>query len=273
MLTFLLILFAAYLMALLCRRDCPQWAGLEGHCYAHRGLHGAGIPENSLAAFREAVEAGYGMELDVHLLADGGLAVIHDSLLNRTTGQAGRVEDLKLGDLGHYFLEGTGESIPEFSQVLDLVRGRVPLIIELKAEGDNQAALAEAVCKALEGYQGAFCLESFDPRCLMWLRKNRPELLRGQLAENFSRTKNDLPDLHRLVLTHLLTNFLTCPDFIAYRFDHRKTTLSVDFCRKLWGVRCAAWTLRTPEAFAEAQKEGWLPIFEGFRPEGTTPDL
>lgn len=267
MLTFLLILFALYLLALRCRRSAPGWEGLEGWSYAHRGLHGDGAPENSMAAFRKALDAGYGIELDLHLLADGNLAVIHDSLLNRTTGQAGRVEDLKTEDLKNYHLEGTEETIPQFSQVLTLFQGKAPMIIELKAEGGNHAALAETACKMLEGYRGSYCIESFDPRCLVWLRKNKPEILRGQLAENFFRSRNDLPDGTRFVLTNLLTNFRTCPDFIAYCFSQRKTTLSVDFCRKLWGVRCAAWTLRTPEAFAEAQKEGWLPIFEGFRPE------
>lgn len=267
MLTALVLLFLLYLLALRCRRNAPGWEALEKWNYAHRGLHGDGVPENSMAAFRKALEAGYGIELDIHLLADGNLAVIHDSLLNRTTGQAGRVEDLKREDLKNYFLEGTGETIPEFSQVLELFRGKAPMIIELKSEGGNQDLLAEAACKALEGYRGAYCIESFDPRCLVWLRKNKPEILRGQLAENFFRSRNDLPDGTRFVLTNLLTNFRTCPDFIAYCFSQRKTTLSVDFCRKLWSVRCAAWTLRTPEAFAEAQKEGWLPIFEGFRPE------
>lgn len=266
MLTVIVILFALYLLALTCRRNGAGWEALEGWSYAHRGLHGEGAPENSMAAFRKALDAGYGIELDLHLLADGNLAVIHDSLLNRTTGQAGRVEDLKTEDLKKYTLEGTEETIPEFSQVLDLFGGKAPMIIELKAEGGNHAALAETACKMLEGYQGPYCIESFDPRCLMWLRKNKPQILRGQLAENFFRGKNDLSDGLRLVLTNLLMNFLTCPDFIAYHFGHRKTTLSVDFCKKLWGCKMVAWTLRSREDYDQAKEEGWIPIFEGFRP-------
>lgn len=266
MLTVLVVLFVLYLLALACRRNAPGWEKLEGWAYAHRGLHGDGVPENSMAAFRKALDGGYGIELDLHLLADGNLAVIHDSLLNRTTGQAGRVEDLKTEDLKNYPLEGTCETIPEFSQVLDLIQGKAPLIIELKAESGNHAALAETACKLLEGYAGPYCIESFDPRCLMWLRKNKPQILRGQLAENFFRGKNDLSDGLRLVLTNLLMNFLTRPDFVAYHFGHRKTTLSVDICRKLWGVKSVAWTLRSQEDFDQAKQEGWIPIFENFRP-------
>lgn len=266
MLTILLILYALYLLALMCRRNAAGWDKLEGWNYAHRGLHGEGVPENSMAAFRKALDSGYGIELDLHLLADGNLAVIHDSLLNRTTGQAGRVEDLKTEDLKNYPLEGTDETIPEFSQVLDLFQGKAPLIVELKPESGNQAALAETACKMLEGYQGPYCIESFDPRCLMWLRKNKPQIIRGQLAENFFRGKNDLSDGLRLVLTNLLMNFLTRPDFIAYNFAHRKTSLSVWLCEKLWGSKMVAWTLRAKEDYDQAKQEGWIPIFEKFQP-------
>lgn len=261
----ILLLFILYILALACRRKKPQWAELSKWDYAHRGLHGEGRPENSMAAFQAALEGGYGIELDLHLLSDGNLAVIHDSLLNRTTGQAGRVEDLVTDELKDYPLEGTDQTIPEFSQVLELFQGKAPMIIELKAEGGNHAQLAQRVCQMLDGYQGPYCIESFDPRCLMWLRKNRPDILRGQLAENFFRGKNDLSDTLRFVLTYLLMNFLTCPDFVAYCYAHRKNP-SVAICRKLWGVKAVAWTIRDPQTHDAAKKEGWISIFEGFRP-------
>ena len=131
MLNLLLLLLILYVLATRCRPNHPGWQELLGWSYAHRGLHDSRLPENSLAAFRAAVENGYGMELDVHLTRDGNLAVIHDSLLNRTTGQPGRVEDLTTQDLKNYFLEGTQETIPELMDVLTLVQGKVPLIIEL----------------------------------------------------------------------------------------------------------------------------------------------
>ena len=267
MLEFLLALVLLWILALRCRRNRPGLADLRNWSYAHRGLHGSGVPENSMAAFRAALDGGFGVELDVHLLKDGNLAVMHDSLLNRTTGQAGRMEDLTTEDLKHYFLEGTAETIPEFGKMLDLFGGKAPLIIELKSADGNHAALTEAACKLLEGYPGLFCMESFDPKCVAWLRKNRPDIIRGQLAENFFRSRNDLPDHLKFLATNLLFNFLTVPDFIAYKFADRNTTPSTVLCRKLWGAQGVSWTLRTREEYDTAVSEGWLPIFEGFLPD------
>ena len=266
MLNLLLFLLILYVLSTRCRGNHPGWQELLGWNYAHRGLHDSQLPENSLAAFRAAVESGYGIELDVHLTQDGNLAVIHDSLLNRTTGQAGRAEDLTTQDLKNYFLEGTQETIPELMDVLALVQGKVPLIIELKPVDGNHAQLAEAVCRMLETYQGYFCMESFDYRCLVWLRRHRPDIIRGQLAENFFASRNDLPDYVRFAATHCLTNFLTVPDFVAYRFDHRQKTPTCALSQKLWKAKGVAWTLRSREAFDQAKAEGWIPIFENFRP-------
>ena len=266
MLKLLIILIVLYLLALRCRKDHPGLKDLRGWSYAHRGLHGNGIPENSMAAFRAALEGGYGIELDIHLLKDGNLAVMHDSLLNRTTGEAGRIEDLSTEDLKTYHLEGTEETIPEFMDVLTLFNGKAPLIIELKPENGNHAALAEAACKMLDTYKGVYCLESFDPRCVAWLKKNRPDIIRGQLTENFFQDKSDLPDYLKFLLTHDLLNFLSVPDFIAYKFADRNGTISNRVCRELWKVQGVSWTLRSKEDYDTAVKEGWIPIFEGFRP-------
>nr|MBQ8244203.1 glycerophosphodiester phosphodiesterase [Oscillospiraceae bacterium] len=266
MLEFMIILILLFLLALRCRSGHPGLKDLQGWSYAHRGLHGDGVPENSMAAFRAALEGGYGIELDIHLLKDGNLAVIHDSLLNRTTGQAGRIEDLTTEELEQYTLEGTEETIPEFMDVLTLYNGRAPLIVELKPVDNNHAALTEAACKMLESYKGTYCLESFDPRCLVWLKKNRPDLIRGQLTENYFKSRSDLPDYLKFCLKHNLSNFLTVPDFVAYNFGHRKDTVTNDLCRRLWKAQGVSWTLKTPEEYRVAVEEGWLPIFEGFRP-------
>ena len=262
----LLIALALYTLAVVGRKGHPGLKALQGWAYAHRGLHGNGIPENSMAAFRAALEAGYGIELDIHLLKDGGLAVIHDHSLQRTAGCDRKIEDLTVEELTNYPLEGTEETIPAFSQVLELYAGKAPLIIELKAIGGNHAALCEAACKAMEGYTGPWCMESFDPRCVHWLHKNRPEIIRGQLTENFMAAKNNpLHPVLKFGITHQLANFLLIPDFVAYKFADRKT-LGNFLVRKFWGVQGVTWTLKSQKDFDTAVKEGWLPIFEGFRP-------
>ena len=148
----ILSLLLLYTLLIRGRRGHKDLQSLRGWAYAHRGLHGDGIPENSMAAFRAALEAGYGIELDVHLLKDGSLAVIHDYALVRTTGCDGKIEDLTADQLANYPLEGTEETIPNFRDVLALYAGKAPLIIELKAIDGNHAALCEAACKAMEGY-------------------------------------------------------------------------------------------------------------------------
>lgn len=233
--------------------------------YAHRGLHNSGKPENSMAAFRAALEGGYGIELDVHLMKDGNLAVIHDSSLKRTAGADVKIEDLTLADLENYRLGGTDEKIPLFSQVLELFEGKAPLIVELKTAGDNHAALSDAACKMLDSYNCTYCIESFDPRCIIWLRKHRPQIVRGQLSENWLKPKSKLPWILKLVMTCHISNIATRPDFIAYNYKHRKA-FGTDICRKLWGVQGVSWTIRTKEDFDIAVREGWIPIFENFVP-------
>ena len=262
----ILVLGILYILALRGRTGHPGLSKLRGWNYAHRGLHSKGIPENSLAAFRAAVDHGYGAEFDVHLLKDGGLAVIHDSKLVRTTGLEGIVEDLTTEQLKTCFLEGTAETIPTFRQVLDTFAGKTPIIIELKPNGGNCAALCEAACKAMAGYEGVWCMESFDPRAVYWLRKNRPDIIRGQLSENYLRKpQNKLPLPLKFLLAFHLENFLCRPDFIAYDFYTRKVP-SNPLCRKLWGLEAVTWTVRTPEDHRIAEKEGWITIFENYTP-------
>lgn len=266
LLIILALLLAGYVLALRCRRGNQQLTSLRGWSYAHRGLHGKNVPENSMAAFRLALEGGYGIELDVHLMADGTLAVIHDASLKRTAGADVAIEDLTQEELAQYRLEGTDEQIPLFQDVLELFDGKAPMIIELKAERGNHEALASAVCNLLDDYKGVFCIESFDPRVLYYLRKNRPEICRGQLAENFfADSQVDLKWHLKFILSNLLGNFLTVPDFVAYRFSHRKNP-GVYLARKLWGVQGVAWTITSEEDYDTAVLDGWIPIFEGFRP-------
>lgn len=270
MITALIILLAIcllYVLSTMCRTGHTGLQKLRGWHYTHRGLHGNGVPENSLEAFQKSIEASYGAELDVHLLADGNLAVIHDSDLRRVTGREGRVEELTVSQLGDHKLCETDNFIPEFEKVLELFAGQVPLIIELKVVGNNYAALCERVCKALDGYEGVYCLESFDPRCIYWLRKNRPDIIRGQLVENYFKTEGGkkLPWILRFLLTNQMLNFLTLPDFVAYRQEHRKN-LGSFLVKKLWRTLQVAWVIKTQQEHDAVISEGWISIFENFTP-------
>ncbi len=260
------VLTTTGLYALKGRTGHPGLKDLQGWGYAHRGLHKEGIPENSMAAFRAALDKGYGIELDIHLMADGNLAVIHDASLKRTAGADVQIEDLTAEDLENYRLEGTGEKIPLFKDVMALYEGKAPMIVELKPVNGNHAALAEAACEILKDYQGVYCIESFDPRCIQWLRKNCPQIIRGQLTENFWAHDDKLSPAIRFVLTHNLLNFTTCPDFVAYKFADRKDSFTTALCRVAWDIQGVSWTIRSQEDYDVAVQEGWLPIFEGFEP-------
>ena len=267
----LLVLFLLYLLCLRCRRGKADWAHFRQWRYAHRGLHDKekGIPENSMAAFKRAAANGFGAELDVHLMKDGTLAVIHDASLLRTAGADVLIEDLTAADLENYRLEGTEQRIPLLEEVLPLFAGRAPVIVELKAERGNAEALAAAVCSVLDKSKAETMVESFDPRCLMWLWQNRPDIVRGQLSENFTAhgDAQHLPGGIRWILANLLLNVRTRPDFIAYRFEDRNN-LSLRLCRSFYHVQEASWTVRDKDTMDKAEAAGNLVIFENFDPRG-----
>ena len=269
----LLFLASLWLLSLFAKRDRDGLGGLTGYHYAHRGLHNSkeGLPENSLAAFRKAVSMGYGAELDVHLSKDGRLVVIHDESLLRTAGVDRNVCDCTAEELRNYFLEGTAEPIPYLEQVLSLFEGKTPLVIELKPFRGNHAALSEAVCNMLDRYpQLQFCIESFDPRVLLWLKKNRPEIIRGQLSSNFIKERSGLSLPLAFLLTNVMCNFLTVPHFVAYRFSDRKN-ISLRLCRLIWGVREFSWTVTSPRRAKTLLEDGSSIIFEGFCPGKDLP--
>ena len=173
-----------------------RWAQVRHHRYAHRGLHdkALGIPENSMAAFMRAREKGFGVELDVHLTADGGLVVVHDSDLTRMCGEgAGIVEGLTTAQACAMCLGGTSQTIPTFDEALSVFEWDsasddampAPMIVELKTHGGNAFALAEAATRVMDAHNVRYVVESFDPRVLLWYRTHRPDVIRGQLAENF----------------------------------------------------------------------------------------
>ena len=239
--------------------------------YAHRGLYDPdrGVPENSLPAFVRAIEHGFGSELDVRLLADKSLAVFHDSDLRRMTGQPGRVEQLTAEALRNYSLAGTRETIPELRDVLELYSVvKLPLLIELKPEDGNHEALSARVAEELDRARTPCLVESFDPRCLAWFHKHRPNVLRGQLAEDPRRVACPPADRKRRFAHELAGAAISRraqPDFFAFRFDHRDSMtwrVFTALCRP----EVFYWTIRTPGELAAAEAEGAQVIFEGFIP-------
>lgn len=256
-----------WILLLACRRGHATWPKLKQFRYAHRGYHSKPtVPENSMAAFRAAVERGWGVELDVHLMKDGNLAVIHDASLLRTAGADVKIEDLTKADLASYPLEDSEERIPLLEDVLALFAGKAPLIIELKPERGNAAALSAAVAEMLDSYEGDYCIESFDPRAVQWFRKHRPNVCRGQLAENFFTGEGELPGYLKFALSNLLLNVGTRPDFIAYKFEDRNG-LSLSLCRAVWKPVEVSWTIRSKSDLETAENERKLVIFETFDPE------
>ena len=257
----------AWVLLLRPRRNQPGWEKLGTARYAHRGLHNAaGVPENSMAAFRRAVDHGFGAELDVHLMADGNLAVVHDSDLTRVCGKRVFVEDLTAGELADYPLMGTEERIPLLQDVLTLFEGKTPLVIELKVERGDADDLTDAVMAALAGWNGLYCIESFHPAVLLRLKEKYPRVLRGQLSEDFLKSGegSDLTLPVRFALTHLLTTGLTRPDFIAYKWQDRDN-ISLRLMKKLYGVHEAGWTVRDRETLERLEADGVTPIFENFQ--------
>jgi len=262
-----IILFVFWVLSTCCRKGHPALKTMKEFRYAHRGLHNAelGVPENSMMAFRRAAARGYGVELDVHLTKDGRLAVIHDDSLLRTAGADVKVSELTAKELGKYRLEGTKEKIPFLEDVLPMFVGIAPLIVELKVE-NNADELARAACEVLDKFDVVYAIESFHPQAIKWLKKNRPELCRGQLSQNFLKGpgtgKGKLADF---AMTHCMTSFLTFPDFIAYNCEHRNC-LALKVIKGLWSAQEVNWTIRSQEEMELCERTEAMIIFEGFEP-------
>ncbi len=231
--------------------------------YAHRGLHGDGVPENSLAAFAKAAESGYGIELDVQLSRDGEIMVFHDYTLVRMTGREGNLSDFTADELRTLTLGGTSERIPTLAEVLALVDGRVPLLVELKGESTD-TALCEPLAKMLAKYGGPYCIESFNPMLLGKMAKLMPHVYRGLLYTNVVRDKKRVSALN-LALTAMLTNVIARPNFIAYNYVDRHSFF-VGVCTKFWSAPRFSWTVREREEYVRAKENGECAIFEGFTP-------
>lgn len=277
----LLILFILCILYLLSIKPRlwkrPDYSAFRGHLFAHRGLHnmnahlkehhspyyckGGCFPENSQAAFQRAVEYGYGIELDVHLSKDNIPVVFHDDSLKRICGIDGNLKDYTYQQLQNFRLLGTEQTIPSFADVLALVDGKVPLIIEYKVE-KNADKLCSICNDMLLSYKGTYCIESFHPLAVHWYRRHRPDIVRGQLSEDFTRERFTFPFF---LLSHLIGNAYAAPDFVAYNCLHYQE-LSRTLCQKLYRCLSVGWTIRSEDELKQVSPYFDAFIFEDFLP-------
>lgn len=242
--------------------------------FAHRGLHDIkkGIAENSLTAFKEAAASGYGAELDVQLSKDGQVVVFHDDDLKRVCGIEKRVDELSYDELNKLSLLGTPDTVPLFTEVLEVFeKGTGPLIVELKTGSGNQE-LCRKTLDILKTYKGNFCIESFNPFIVKWFKDNAPEIFRGQLATYKEAYKASAPAFARAMLASCSFSFLNKPDFIAYynfpEEEKNERTMLWDRPKAVKrlikkGIMLVAWTSKKPDI---DQKNNDAVIFEQYRP-------
>lgn len=227
--------------------------------YAHRGLHGDSIPENSLAAFERAVKNGVGIELDVQLSRDGVVMVFHDATLSRMTGRHEKLCELDASELCTLSLGNTDQRIPLFSEVLSRVNGQVPLLIELKGESFDTSLCAK-VAALLRTYHGPYCIESFNPLLLKAMRQELPDAYYGLLYTNVCRDKKKVSILN-LLLTVMAFNFLARPNFIAYNKIDQKS-LPVLLTTSCYRAPEFVWTVTNESELQKAKERKASAIFE-----------
>lgn len=237
---------------------------------AHRGLHDAasGVPENSMAAIRAAIEHGYGIEIDLQLTADAAAVVFHDYDLERLTDGVGRVRARTAKDLSTLRLKGSTETIPDFSEVLSLVNGQVPLLVEMKdqdgALGEDVGKLEADVARALEEYSGPVAVMSFNPHSVSAMQTLAPDVPRGLVTEDFRSEEWSATPERRAALSRIEDFDRVGACFISH--DHRALDMPAVTALKQRGIPVFCWTIRTPEEEARARRIADNVTFEGYFP-------
>jgi glycerophosphoryl diester phosphodiesterase len=236
---------------------------------AHRGYHDTGrrCPENSLSAFGAAIAAGYGIELDVQQTADGQAMVFHDDTLDRMTGKTGDILDHTAADLGAINLRGSDDSIPTLAQVLALVAGKVPLLIEIKEQldtmQDTSGRLESAVADALKTYQGPVAVMSFNPHCMAHMARLAPAVARGITTEDYDpQDCAPLPPAVCDTLRMIPDYDRTGCSFISHKASDLARLRVAEL--KSQGAAVLCWTIRSPEAEAKARQIADNITFEGY---------
>lgn len=217
--------------------------------FAHRGLHdNIDIVENSMTAFSKAIDCKFGIELDLRMTKDGNIIVFHDSNIMRLCGKSNRIEKMTLNEIKQLKLLGSEDKIPTFQEFLNLVDGKVPIIIEVK-QNIKISKIMENIFSILGCYNGEYYIESFDPFLLFWLKKYKPQVERGQLASAFI---NEF-----FVLRWILKSLYLCkfnkPNFIAYDINSLPNKRLTKFLDKNPSTVLVGWTIKTEEELAKAK--------------------
>jgi glycerophosphoryl diester phosphodiesterase len=190
-------------------------AWLKEDQIAHRGLHNKdlSVPENTMTAFKLAMEQGYSIEFDINILKDGQVVVFHDHDLKRCFSIDKSLDQLTYEDIKN-LVYPSGDHIPLLSEVLAFINGKVNLLIELKPQG-NVVKLCEAFIKIIDNYKGTFAVFSFHPNVVYYLKKHRPNIIRGQISE-FFKDNLEMSKFMKHLMKRLAFNRFTKPDFISY---------------------------------------------------------
>ena len=226
---------------------------------AHRGLHDKKVPENSLTAFKNAIEKGYCIELDINPIADGTPVVFHDSKMSRMTGKDKYIQNLDREEFDATTLSGSSEKIPTFEEVLSLVDGKVPLLIEIKHQ-EKVGQLEKSVWELLKNYKGEYAIQSFDPYTLNWFYKNAPKVWRGQLSCYFKGEKMNL--IKKMILKHMSLKKVVQPNFVSYNIQDLPNRFT-----KRMDIPLITWVVRNYEDYLKALKHTDNIIFEDFEPD------
>ena len=239
---------------------------MEGYHYAPRGYHdgNVSVPENSLSSFVAAIDAGYGIELDVQLSSDKVPMVFHDADLARICGVEGKIWEYTCAELQQMKLFDTDETIPTLQEALELIDGQVPILVEYKMDKVDTDVCAYSH-ELLKNYDGPYAVQSFHPFALFWYRQNAKDIPRGILAKNFLRDnkeKGEKSDIIDFLTTNLMLNVIGYPDFIA--FDYQDADFYALKLTRLMGAKTSTWTLKDPAHYEQVKGQFDLYTFEGF---------
>ncbi len=219
---------------------------------AHRGYHDSRFPENSLAAFREAISRGMAIELDVLRTADGALVVFHDLTTSRLTGVDLDVQESSLAQLKALHLNGSDERIPTLGEVLELVDRRVPVLIEIKPTAKPHD-VCRRVLDSMRAYQGDLAVQSFDPRVILWFRRHAPEMLRVQLATRLRNIEAPRSRLVRVLLSTMVLNAISRPSAIGYDIS-AAPSLALTCWRRAFSCPVLFWTVKSNQDLDRAYR-------------------